>query len=102
MVLIQMSANFFSNAAVFVRCGLEKLGSESLNLINKATFMLSANEFPDALLGNLYFTSTYFLKISRVGALLKIVLFRSPVLPSLILLTVSFLTDLECLRCVAG
>lgn len=56
MVLTQMSANFFSNAAIFVRCKLEKLGSKSLSLINKSPFMPSANGFPDALLRKLYFT----------------------------------------------
>lgn len=83
MVLIQMSANFFSNAAVFVKCGLEKLGSKSLNLINKYTFMPSANEFLDALLGKLHFTSTNCLKVSRLGAFLELVLFSSLVLPTL-------------------
>lgn len=45
--------------------------------------MPSANEFPVTLLGKLYFTITYCLKISRVGALPELVLFSSPVLPTL-------------------
>lgn len=63
--------------------------------------MPSANEFQVALLGILYFTRTYCLKVSRLGALLELVLLSSSGLPSITHFINSIIprTDLECLRC---
>lgn len=63
--------------------------------------MPSANEFLVALLGIQYFTSTYCLKIPRLGALLELVLLSSPGLPTITHFIYNIVpkTDLECLRC---
>lgn len=63
--------------------------------------MPSANEFLDAPLGILYFTSTLCLKITRLGVLLDLILLSSTCLGTVTHFIDNIIprTDLKCLRC---
>jgi len=63
--------------------------------------MPSADEFLVALLGILCFTTTYCLKISKLRALLELVLLTGPGLPTITHFFDSIIpkTDLECFKC---